>query len=450
MRYLIPISILFISLGSAKAQDSLVYDYIPDATYEEVADRISCIETDITLNYNQKVKSFIDYFTVRNRKYTRDVLSRTELYFPIFEEALARYNLPSDLKYLAIVESGLKPNAVSRANAVGLWQFMAATGKMYGLTGDWYIDERMDPYESSDAAARHLKDLHTIFGDWELALAAYNCGSGNVRKAITRSGGKRKFWEIYNYLPRETRSYVPQFVAVAYTFHYAEDHNIFVDDYLRLPAFDTVTVSQYLHLETFAKHLDLSLEDILKLNPQIKRGALPEGTKNFGLKIPLEHKEYVVANRTFLYDTAGKVGKEQLELLAKNTVGGTYGKEKQVYKVRSGDVLGTIAQRYHVSVNDLRKWNNISGNTIRVGQNLNVWVLPAYSSKTKNAYASTSQSPKAVEQADGSKVHKVQSGESLWSIANSYAGLTIEKLKQLNQLVGNNIKVGQLLIISVD
>ncbi len=452
MRSLLIFSICFIGWAAAYAQDVYDYDYVPDATYDEVADRISCIDTDLPLNYNTKVKSFVDYFTVRDRKYTRDVLSRTQLYFPIFEAALEKYNLPKDLKYLAIVESGLRPNAVSRANAVGLWQFMAATGKMYGLNGDWYVDERMDPYESSDAAARHLKDLYTIFGDWELALAAYNCGSGNVRKAIRRSGDQRTFWGIYNYLPRETRSYVPQFVAIAYTFHHAEEHNLFVDEYQSIPEFDTILVSQYLHLETFAKQINIGLEDILVLNPQIKRGALPEGTRNFGLKVPKDLKDYIVENRMALYDTAGKVGKEQLDYLARNMPGSTYGRTKQVYRVRSGDVLGTIAARYNVSVADLRKWNNISGNMIRVGQNLSVYVLPTYNSQTKDLYASSAKpAPKpAPKEIEGKQVHQVQPGDSLWSIANSYAGLSIEKLKQLNNLINNTIKPGQLLIISVD
>ncbi len=159
----------------------------------EVADRISCIESEVSLEYNEKVKSFIDYFTVRDRPYTQEVLNKTALFFPIFEETLAKYNLPDELKFLSIVESGLRPNAISRANAVGLWQFMSSTGKMYGLNNDWYLDDRMDPYASTDAAARHLRDLYSMFDDWELALAAYNCGPGNVRKAIRRSGYKKNF-----------------------------------------------------------------------------------------------------------------------------------------------------------------------------------------------------------------------------------------------------------------
>ncbi|MFY0601029.1 MAG: LysM peptidoglycan-binding domain-containing protein [Cyclobacteriaceae bacterium] len=444
------ICFLFFWIINLQAQDKKEYDYIPDASYDEVADRLSCIDSEIPLTFNAKVKSFIDYFTVRDRPYTKGVLARTKIYFPIFDEAFERHGVPTELKYLAIVESGLRPNAISRASAVGLWQFMSYTGKMYGLTGNWYVDDRMDPYESSDAAARHLKDLYRMFVDWELALAAYNCGAGNVRKAIRRSG-KKKFWDIYRYLPRETRSYLPQFVAIAYTVNYAEDHNLYVDEYETLPEFDTIQISQYFHLETFANLTETDLEDLLNLNPQIKRGALPEGTKEFTLRIPAHIKDSVVMNRTFLYDSAGKVGKAHLDYLARNTPGSTYGRQKQIYRVRSGDVLGTIARKYHVRVSDIRTWNNLKGNMIRVGQRLSIWVLPAYNSQTKDLYASAKVPAKPkVNLSAGQKTHLVQSGDSLWSIANSYAGLSIEKIKQLNGLRTNMIKPGQQLIISTE
>lgn len=446
---------VFASTG-LNAQSKIAYDYIPDASYEEVEDRLTCIESEIPLNYNERVKSFIDYFTVRDRDYTRDVLNRVDLYFPIFEEYLKKYNLPEELKYLSIVESGLRPNAVSRASAVGLWQFVSSTGRMYGLNNDWYLDDRMDPYKSTDAAARHLRDLYSMFDDWELALAAYNCGPGNVRKAIRRSGYKRKFWEIYRYLPRETRSYVPQFVAIAYTLNYAAEHNLFVEDPEKLPEFDTVLVSQYFHLETFSSQLDICLDDLLKLNPDIKRGALPEGTRDFALKVPVDMKEKIVSNRVFLYDTAGKVGKAEMEYLARNTPGSTFGRERISYRVQIGDVLGTIAQRHHVRVSDVKSWNNLNSNLIRVGQRLNIWVLPTYTSQTKDLYASArtasatsrvATTPK-ISIKDGQRIYYVQPGDTLWDIARSQPNLSIEQIKKLNNLSSSNIKPGQPLIIS--
>ena len=433
------------------AQDEeLIVDFIPDNTYDEVADRMQCIEGEVPLNFNQRVMAFVDYFSIRNREYTRDIVRRKELFFPIFEEALAKHGLPDELKYLSIVESGLRPNAISRANAVGLWQFISSTGKMYGLRPGWYIDERMDPYEATDAACRHLKDLYRMFDSWELALAAYNCGPGNVRKAIRRSGYKRKFWEIYRYLPRETRSYVPQFVAITYLFNHLDLHNFTEEPIEFSPEWDTIMVSQYFHLETFGNQLNTCVDDLLKLNPQIKRGALPEGTRDFALRIPEDLKAEVVANRAHLYDTASKVGKKQLQYLARNSPGSTYGRKKLVYRVRSGDVLGTIARKYHVRVSDLRSWNRIRGSMIRIGQRLNIWVLPTYSEQTKKLYAV--DLPEAVKNEDkimvkdGQQIYKVRSGDSLWSISKEN-NTTIEKLKTANKLASNTIKPGQSLVI---
>ena len=195
----------------------LDYEYIPaEETPELVADRLSCLQQTIPLPYNSNIHGFINFFTIRNREYTRLMLRRKDLYFPIFEKYLAKYNLPQELKYLSVIESGLNPRAISRASAVGLWQFMSFTGRYFNLYSDWYFDDRMDPEKSTEAACLYLKQLHSMFKNWELALAAYNSGPGTVNRAIRRSGYKRTFWEIYNYLPRETRSYVPQYVAIIY------------------------------------------------------------------------------------------------------------------------------------------------------------------------------------------------------------------------------------------
>jgi len=430
------------------AQEFKLDEVLPDYTYDEVADRMACLEREVPLNFNERVLAFIDYFSLKDRDYTRGIVKKKDLYFPIFSAALAKYDMPDELKYLSIVESGLRPQAISRANAVGLWQFISSTGKMYGLSNNWYIDERMDPYEATDAACRHLTDLYRMFDSWELALAAYNCGPDNVRKAIRRSGYKKEFWDIYRYLPRETRSYVPQYVAITYLFNHLDEHGFSEVSEQFYPELDTIKISQYFHLETFCNQSGLCLDDMLLWNPQIKRGALPEGTKNFALHIPIESKDSIVANRTFLYDTASKVGKQHLEYLARNTPGSTYGRERIYYRVRSGDVLGTIARQYGVRISDIKKWNRLRGNMIRIGQRLSIWVLPSYSSKTKKLYASTKSSKPApaVTSASGGKTYTVRYGDSLWSISKSN-NTTIEKLKAANKLASNTIQPGQSLVI---
>lgn len=438
---------MLISL-QVSSQEFQINEIIPDNTYDEVADRMTCIEGEVPLNFNENVMAFVDYFAIKDREYTRDVIKKKELFFPIFSEGLARHGLPDELKYLAIVESGLRPNAISRANAVGLWQFISSTGKMYGLSSDWYVDDRMDPVEATDAAARHLKDLYRMFNNWELALAAYNCGPGNVRKAIRRSGYKKEFWEIYRYLPRETRSYVPQFVAITYLFNHLNEHGFDEKPDQFYPDLDTVLISQYFHLETFCNQIDACVDDVLLWNPQIKRGALPEGTKNFALRIPSEWKEDIVANRTIYYDTASKVGKEHLDMLARNTPGSTYGRERLYYRVRSGDVLGTIAGKYGVRVSDIRSWNKLNGNMIRIGQTLSIWVLPTYNSSTKKLYTSTAAKPTSppVSNSSTGNVYLVKSGDSLWSISKQN-NTTIEKLKSANKLTSNTLQPGQSLVI---
>lgn len=446
----LPVSIAFILCVTFQslAQDFYLEEAVLDHSYDEIADRLSCMEQDIPLHFNNRVFGFIQYFAIKDRAYTQDIVDRKELYFPIFEAALKKYNLPDELKYLAIVESGLRPQAISRANAVGLWQFIYSTGSRYGLSSDWYIDERMDPYEATDAACRHLRDLHRMFGDWELALAAYNCGPGNVRKAIRRSGYKKEFWKIYRYLPRETRSYVPQFVAITYLLNHLELHGFSAQPTHFHPAFDTLQISQYFHLETFCNQTGLCLDDVLSWNPQIKRGALPEGTRNFALNIPADWKDTLVAKRKTLYDSAAKVGKKQLDYLARNTPGSTYGRTRIYHKVKSGDVLGTLSQRYGVRISDIRRWNKLRGNMIRIGQTLSIWVLPTYQSSTKKQYASQPTATKKPASAapSGGSVYKVRYGDSLWSISRS-TNTTIAELKLANKLSSNTIKAGQSLVI---
>lgn len=423
------------------------FEYIPgDDNPDLIRDRLACIEGRIPLNYNDRVHAFINYFTVKDRDYTRLMMRRKNLYFPIFERTLAKYGLPDELKYLSIIESALNPRAISRATAVGLWQFMSATGRFYDLHQDWYIDERMDPEQATDAACRYLRDLYGMFHDWELALAAYNTGPGNVKRAIRRSGYKKSFWEIYNYLPRETRSYVPQFVAMIYSLNYLEEHNFIDEGEEMLMPYDTLMVSKYLHFDTFAKLTGVCLDDMQKLNPSVKHNAIPDVARSYVINVPLVAKGNLELDRLAILDSASKVGKQELELLAKNSPGSTYGRDRVVYKVRSGDVLGSIALRHHVSVSDLKKWNNLRSNTIRIGQRLNIWLRPSDASSLATTASTRASAPLPVPT---SKTYVVQPGDTLWDISRKFEGLTIEKIKSLNNLDGSKIHAGQKLIIGI-
>jgi membrane-bound lytic murein transglycosylase D len=423
------------------------FEYVPGDDHPDVLrDRLSCVQKKIPLVYNDKIHAFINYFTVKDREYTRMMMRRKNLYFPLFEKYLAKYNMPDELKYLSIIESGLNPRAVSRVRAVGLWQFMSATGRYYGLHNDWYIDDRMDPEKSTDAACRYLKDLHRMFNDWELALAAYNTGPGNVRRAIRRSGYKKTFWDIYSFLPRETRSYVPQFVAIIYTMNHLDEHNFIYEGEEMLVRSDTVHIKKFLNFETLASLTGACVEDLQKLNPSIQRNAIPETGKKYVMHVPLESKIILNGNRMAILDSASKVGKKELELLAKNTAGSTYGRDRILYKVRSGDVLGSIAIRHGVKVADIKKWNNLKSNTIRSGQRLTVWLKP---SMRNSAIASRKTTKGDAISLSGSKTYTVQPGDTLWDITKKFEGLTIEKIKTLNKLNNTKIQPGQKLIVGI-
>jgi membrane-bound lytic murein transglycosylase D len=431
---------------SAYAQNEEVLEieaFSEDYTYDLIADRLACIEGDIPLEFNNRVYGFINYFVVKNRPYVRDVMRKSTLYFPIMEEKLAEYGLPDELKYLSIVESGLNAQAISRAGAGGLWQFMPYTGRSYGLHQDWYIDERFDPYKATDAACKYLSMLYRMFGDWELALAAYNSGPGNVRKAIRRSGYKKSFWEVYNYLPRETRSYVPQFVAVMYAFKYGEEHNLTIDDYNYRAVADTIHVKGFMNLKTLAADLDLCYDDLKLLNPNIKRYGVLTNDRDYPIYIPEDKLDYYRSNRAIIAANGAATGQEELEYLARNSVGSTFGRDKVVYKVQSGDVLGTIAERHKVRVSDIKKWNNLSSNMIRVNQRLSIWVYPG----TQVAQATKTKVDPVTIDYSGHKVYTVQPGDTLWDIAKKYPGLDIEKIKKMNKLKDAKIMPGQKLII---
>ncbi|MEX2233525.1 MAG: transglycosylase SLT domain-containing protein [Cyclobacteriaceae bacterium] len=455
-------SVVVDSLEIAAAEEEMLYkedtsdyvfyylptdlEYIPgDDNPAVFRDRLTCLQQTIPLVYNDKIHAFINYFTVKDREYTRLMMRRKNLYFPLFEKYLAKYNLPDELKYLAIIESGLNPRAVSRVRAVGLWQFMSATGKYYGLNNNWYIDDRMDPEKATDAACRYLRDLHRMFRDWELALAAYNTGPGNVRKAIRRSGYKKSFWDIYPNLPRETRSYLPQFVAIIYTMNHLEQHNFFDEGEEMLVRSDTIHVKGFVNFETLASLTGACLEDLQKLNPSIQRNAIPGTGRDFVIRVPLTSKEHLEGDRVAILDSASKVGKKELELLAKTMEGSTYGRDRIVYKVKNGDVLGSIAMRHKVRVADIKKWNNLRTDVIRSGQRLNIWMKGS----PTNTVVASARNNTTVTDLQGTKTYIVQPGDTLWDISKKFNGLTIEKIKTLNKLSNSKIQPGQKLIVGI-
>jgi membrane-bound lytic murein transglycosylase D len=423
------------------------YDYIPDVPDSVIEARLKAMSTTIPMVYTDEVRRHIQLYTVTKRDYARKVLNRSSQYFPLFEKYLAAYGLPDELKYLAVVESGLAPKAVSHAAAVGLWQFIYTTGKAYGLESNWYYDDRIDPEKSTEAACRFLNYLYNYFGDWELALAAYNSGAGRVNRAIRYADGKRNFWSIYKYLPNETKAYVPKFVAVAYVFTYAEEHNLYPDNPHYMMEYDTLHVSSFFHLETFAEQANLCMEDLEQLNPQIKHAALPATAKQYPLRIPADLKEQIVQNRAFLMDTASKVARAEMEKLATNEVGAVAGRERLDYKVRSGDVLGSIASRYNVRVSDIKQWNRLSSDMIRAGQVLKIWVRPGTPAAASSKSLASNQPKQSPQLLAGQKTHYVVAGDTLWDISKTH-NISIEEIKALNNLSDDSIKPGQTLIVS--
>jgi len=324
-------------------------------------------KTPIELLYTDDVGKFIDLYARRKSGLTERVMGLADIYFPMIEEMLDRYEMPLELKYLAVVESALNPNARSRVGATGLWQFMYATGKGYGLYVDSYIDERRDPYLATEAACRYLSFLHAIYGDWNLALAAYNSGPGNVNKAIRRSGGKKTYWEIRNYLPRETRSYVPAFIAVNYVMAYYEDYHLrkkpVVMDYTYT---DTIHVDQRVVFEYLSAYTGVDIPMLKFLNPMYQRNVVPlNKEKEYAIVLPKERVAVFIINADSVY-AKSEIENPEFEMPEKN-------QNVVYYYVKSGDVLGKIAQRYGVRVSDIQEWNNIRGTRIDIGQKLMIY-----------------------------------------------------------------------------
>lgn len=427
---------------------------VNDSVYVE---RLCKLNTVIELPFNDIVRDCINLYVDRRRKSVEYMLGLEHFYFPMIEQALDENGLPDELKYLAIVESALNPVAVSRAGATGLWQFMLQTGKQYGLEINSIVDERRDPVKATYAACEYFKDMYKIYGDWNLVIAAYNCGSGNVNKAIKRAGGKTDYWDIYPFLPKETRTYVPLFIAATYVMNYYPYHQLYPVE-MSLPlTTDTVMVDKQVHFNQIADLIDVDVETLRALNPQYKQDIVPGHVCSRAICLPgvqalaYVQKEDIIPNH--------KVD----EYFSNRTYAGNYSganNDKINHKVKSGETLPAIASKYGVSLSDLRKWNGLKSNKIRSGRNLIVYVDTAgYSlaSATTESSSSSSVAPAAEKKkkntatAQNKKTkatyasYKVKQGDTLSSIAQKYRKCSYKDLMRINGLKNTKLKIGQVI-----
>lgn len=341
-------------------------------TDEELIERLGQLPTVIEMPFNSVVRNYIMMYSDRRKQLVENMLGMSLYYMPIFEQALDRYGLPMELKYLPVIESALNPDAVSRAGATGLWQFMLPTATGEGLEVNSLVDQRRDPYTSSDAAARYLKKLYDIFGDWSLAIASYNCGPGNVNKAIARAGGSgRTFWDIYDYLPRETRGYVPAFIGASYAYAYHRQHAIDPTPSPLPLATDTIRVARLLHLGQVASTIDVPIETLRQLNPQYKQDIIPATTKPYTLILPQRSVSAYIAREAEIHAKDSMYLKEYLN--PANLDKKRQERTGTVYTVKKGDTLGGIARRYRVTTAQLMRWNKLkSAHKLRIGQKLRI------------------------------------------------------------------------------
>jgi len=411
---------------------------VPDSVYIE---RIRQMNSFITLPYNNIVKNHIIKYSEKMPNTIGKILGLCDYYMPYFDEIFNKYDMPEELKAMAVIESAMNPLAVSRAGAKGMWQFMYSTAKIYGLHIDSFVDERLDPFKAAEAAAQYLQDSYQIFGDWNLAIASYNCGAGNVNRAIRRSGGSRAFWDIYPYLPRETRGYVPAFVGALYTMKFYKEHGI-KPVAVELPApVDTFRITKRLHLKQVSELTGAPLDELKNLNPQYRHEIIPGDSREYILRIPYRYTNAFIDNEDSLYRHKADIYFNPVTL--KKIQDGGDG-EMITYRVKSGDYLGKIASRYGTTVAKIKRWNNLKSNNIRVGQRL---ILYRGGNAPASAASSTNSSSGGNATVSGGTTYTVKSGDALSTIAEKYK-VTVTQLKNWNNLSGNNIRVGQKLIVS--
>lgn len=435
--------------------DSLGYD--PD-TKPEFSDsiyiaRLNALNdaTIIDIEINDDLLKTVKYFAKNRRKFTAVCIGRSKLYFPMYEEHLDLYGMPLELKYLSVIESGLRPTVKSRAGAAGLWQFMYRTGRMFGLDNDSYVDERMDPVKATDAACRYLKYLYGLYGDWSIALAAYNAGPGNVNKAIRRSGGQMNYWQLRPYLPKETQMYVPNFIAMLYMMTYYGEHNIVpLEAKVYLHEIDTVCISSSIRISHLDSLIGMNSEEFLYLNPVYKTDIIPKTNPVQCIFLPVEKIDtfLLIEDSLYRYDAyLDSTGKSFVAL-----------EKKKTHIVNETETIAQIAERYDVTVNDVRAWNNLKSNEIFPGQRLTIrlterkyfdHVDTAPASASTRSSGSGDSAPKTTD--DGKyKYYTLKSGESLWTVSQKF-GIPFATIQSMNSDIdpkrmqpGDKIKIGRL------
>ncbi len=434
--------------------------------------RLDSLTKQIPLDYNEHVQGYINLYAFRRREQVERMLGLSEFYFPMVERVFKEYNIPTEFKYLAIVESALNPYAVSPVGATGMWQFMFTTGKMYNLKITSHIDERRDPLKATHAAAKYFVDMYKRYGDWLLVIAAYNCGPGNVNRAIRKSGGGKTFWEIRNYLPGETRGYVPAYIAATYIMNCAEVHNI----YPTYPNFsfmtDTVQLAQPVAFKDIVKLCGISAEELKILNPIFKKDFVPAYNESFTIKIPATRKDILSLNKDSLYRSfPNKTNVESMFVLNTDPLANS----RTVYKthvVRKGETLSKLSSKYDVSVSEIKKWNKIKRNSLVAGQRLRIKreikVVPsttpiqlmAKNKATKTKVAPVTEQQQAVASTDApventkqaeevtvqnvikKETYTVKAGDNLARIAAKYE-VSLDDIKKWNDLNSSKILVGQ-------
>ncbi|MEI6312363.1 MAG: LysM peptidoglycan-binding domain-containing protein [Bacteroidota bacterium] len=421
------------------------------------------------MTYNSDVKTYINYFTQVKRGYTSRMLGLCEIYFPMFEEYLDKKQLPTELKYLPIIESAFNPVAQSRVGATGMWQIMYKTARMLGLNMNSYIDDRMDPRLSTEAGINYLEQLFNIYGDWQLALAAYNAGPGNVNKAIANAGGVKNFWAIKRFLPQETQNYVPSFIGVVYAMTYANEYKIPATRPIFNPTMmDTVIIYDKVSLQHITNTIGISKEELSFLNPSLKMGIIPPSENGFALRLPLGYISRFESNRSIILNDPSMISVDPIVVETTAPVWESVTKTI-THVVRSGESLSSIAQKYAISLSDLKKWNHLKSSTISKGQKLSirmttrekVAVSPIVSSTTTTSTTTatkaaitnnptpTTSNTKTIEvweTVPSTKYHYVKSGENLSQIADKY-NVTVNQIKSWNKLSSTKIMKGQKLAI---